>query len=231
MVAGDVDPKNVRALVDQYWGGWKRGSYHPDIPVEPAQQGARENHINWPSPTLPLIDIAFHGPAYSDTSKEWAALDALATLAFSRNSDLYEKLVVREQKVDTLAANMGQSVDPNLWEVEARVKNASDLPYVRAQILETIKRFQDQPVAADKLDAAKNRRRYAFTMGLDNSQSVAAAVARYVALRRSPDTIDKLYSLYSQLTPQDIQAAARKYLTENNRTIVTLTGAAEGGGK
>jgi len=231
VVAGDVDPKNVRALVDQYWGGWKRGSYHPDIPVEPAQQGARENHIDWPSPTLPLIDIAFHGPAYSDTSKEWAALDALATLAFSRNSDLYEKLVVREQKVDMLAANMAQSLDPNLWEVEARVKNASDLPYVRAQILETIKRFQDQPVAADKLDAAKNRRRYAFTMGLDNSQSVAAAVARYVALRRSPDTIDKLYSLYSQLTPADIQAAARKYLTENNRTIVTLTGAAEGGGK
>jgi len=231
VVAGDVDPKNVRTLVDQYWGGWKRGSYHPDIPVEPAQQGARENHIDWPSPTLPLIDIAFHGPAYSDTSKEWAALDALATLAFSRNSDLYEKLVVREQKVDMLAANMAQSVDPNLWEVEARVKNASDLPYVRAQILETIKRFQDEPVAADKLDAAKNRRRYAFTMGLDNSQSVAAAVARYVALRRSPDTIDKLYSLYSQLTPADIQAAARKYLTENNRTIVTLTGAAEGGGK
>jgi len=231
VVAGDVDPKNVRALVDQYWGGWKRGSYHPDIPVEPAQQGARENHIDWPSPTLPLIDIAFHGPAYSDTSKEWAALDALATLAFSRNSDLYEKLVVREQKVDSLNANMAQSVDPNLWEVEARVKNASDLPYVRAQILETIKRFQDQPVAADKLDAAKNRRRYAFTMGLDNSQSVAAAVARYVALRRSPDTIDRLYSLYSQLTPADIQAAARKYLTENNRTIVTLTGTAEGGGK
>jgi len=231
VVAGDVDPKNVRALVDQSWGGWKRGSYHPDIPVEPPQQGARENHIDWPSPTLPLIDIAFHGPAYSDTSKEWAALDALATLAFSRNSDLYEKLVVREQKVDTLAASMAQSVDPNLWEVEARVKNASDLPYVRAQILETIKQFQDQPVAAEKLDAAKNRRRYAFTMGLDNSQSVAAAVARYVALRRSPDTIDKLYSLYAQLTPADIQAAAKKYLTENNRTIVTLTGSAEGGAK
>ncbi len=47
---------------------------------------------------------------------------------------------------------------------------------------------------ADKLDAAKNRERYGFTMQLDNSQSVAAAVARYVALRRSPDTIDKLYS-------------------------------------
>lgn len=231
VVAGDVDAKKVRALVDQYWGNWKRGSYHPDIPAEPAQQAPRENKIDWPSPTLPLLDIAFHGPAYSDSDKDWAALDALATLAFGRNSDLYEKLVVREQKVDRLSGYMSQSVDPNLFEVEARVKKAEDLPYVRTQILDTIQRFQNDAVPAGKLNAVKSRERYGFTMQLDNSQSVAAAVARYVALRRTPDTIDKLYALYSRLTPEDIRAAARKYLTENNRTIVTLTGPAGGGGK
>jgi zinc protease len=231
VVAGDVDAKKVRALVDQYWGGWKRGNYHPDIPPEPPQQGPRENKIDWPSPTLPLLDIAFHGPAYSDSDKDWAALDALATLAFGRNSDLYEKLVVREQKVDRLSGDMSQSVDPNLFEVEARVKKAEDVPYARAQILDTIRRFQDDAVPAEKLNAVKSRERYGFTMQLDNSQSVAAAVTRYVALRRTPDTIDKLYALYSRLTPEDIRAAARKYLTENNRTIITLTGPAGGGGK
>jgi len=231
VVAGDVDPKTVRALVDKDWGNWKRGSYHPDIPVEPAQQGPRESTIDWPSPTLPLVEIAFHGPAYSDSDKDWAALDALATLAFSRNSDLYEQLVVREQKVDRLVADMPQSVDPNLFEVEARVKKAEDVSYVREQILETIKKFQDDLVQSEKLSAVKSRERYGFTMQLDNSQSVAAAVARYIALRRTPDTIDKLYALYSRLTPEDVRAAARKYLTENNRTIVTLTGPAAGGGK
>jgi len=231
VVAGDVDAKQVRALVDKSWGNWKRGNYHPDIPVEPVQQGPRENNIDWPSPTLPLIEIAFHGPAYSDTDKDWAALDALATLAFGRNSDLHEKLVVREQKVDRLVGDMSQSVDPNLFAIEARVKKPEDMSYVRTQILDTIKRFQDELVSGEKLSAVKSRERYGFTMQLDNSQSVAAAVARYVALRRSPDTIDKLYTLYSQLTPEDIRAAARKYLTENNRTIVTLTGPAGGGGK
>jgi zinc protease len=226
-----VDPKTVRALVDKDWGNWKRGSYHPDIPVEPAQQGPRESKIDWPSPTLPLVEIAFHGPAYSDSDKDWAALDALATLAFSRNSDLYEKLVVREQKVDRLVADMSQSVDPNLFEVEARVKKAEDVSYVREQILETIKKFQDDLVPSEKLSAVKSRERYGFAMQLDNSQSVAAAVARYIALRRTPATIDKLYALYSRLTPEDVRAAARKYLTENNRTIVTLTGPAAGGGK
>jgi len=231
VVAGDVDAKQIRALVDKFWGNWKRGNYHPDIPVEPVQQGPRENNIDWPSPTLPLIEIAFHGPAYSDTDKDWAALDALATLAFGRNSDLHEKLVVREQKVDRLVGDMSQSVDPNLFAIEARVKKPEDMSYVRTQILDTIKRFQDELVSGEKLSAVKSRERYGFTMQLDNSQSVAAAVARYVALRRSPDTIDKLYTLYSQLTPEDIRAAARKYLTGNNRTIVTLTGPAGGGGK
>ena len=70
VVAGDVDAKQVRALVDKYWGNWKRGSYHPDIPAEPAQQGPRENHVDWPSPTLPMLAIAYQGPAYSDTQKD-----------------------------------------------------------------------------------------------------------------------------------------------------------------
>src|ERR1035437_7127041 len=37
IVVGDVKAKAVRAMVDKYWGEWKRGSYQPDIPVEPAQ--------------------------------------------------------------------------------------------------------------------------------------------------------------------------------------------------
>ena len=109
IVAGDVDPKQVRALVDKSWGNWKRGSYHPDIPVEPPQQGPREAHVDWPSPTLPIIAIAYKVPAYTDTQKDTAALDVLSTLAFSPTSDLYQKLVIREQKVDSLGAgNPGQ---------------------------------------------------------------------------------------------------------------------------
>jgi len=231
VVAGDVDPKRVRALVDQSWGAWKRGTYQPDIPVEPAQTGPRENRVDWPQSTLPLINIAYKGPAFSDLAKDWAALDVLATLAFSRTSDLYQKLVVSEQKVDTLDGDMASRVDPNLFEVDARVKRAEDLPYVRSQILDTVKRFQNELVPANKLAAVQNRERYQFTMQLDNSQTVAQTVARFVALRRTPDTIDRLFGIYAQLTPEDIRAAARKYLVESGRTIVTLNGAAAGGAK
>ena len=58
-------------MVDKYWGGWKRGSYQPDIPVEPRRTAPRTTHVDWPAPTLPWIDIAFRTPAYAlgDTAK------------------------------------------------------------------------------------------------------------------------------------------------------------------
>lgn len=227
IVAGDVDPQQVRALVDKSWGNWKRGSYHPDIPVEPPQQGPRENHVDWPSVTLPMIAIAYKVPAYTDTQKDSAALDVLSTLAFSPTADLYQKLVIREQKLDSLSAGNPDSVDPDLFTIRARVKRAEDVPYVRDQILETVKRFQNELVAADKLESVKKRERYGFALQLDNSESVAQTVARYVALKRTPATIDSLYAEYAQLTPADVREVARKYLVENGRTIVTLTGGAK----
>jgi predicted Zn-dependent peptidase len=42
-------------------------------------------------------------------------------------------------------------------------------------------------------------------------------------LRRTPETIDRYYQTYAKLTPQDIQNAAKKYLVDKNRTVVTLT--------
>ncbi len=227
VVAGDVDTKQVRALIDQSWGNWKRGSYHPDIPVEPPQQGPRETHVDWPSPTLPIITIAYKVPAYTDTQKDTAALDVLSTLAFSPTSDLYQKLVIGEQKVDSLGAGNPASVDPDLFTIRARVKRPEDVPYVRDQILETVSRFQNELVPAGQLESVKKRERYSFALALDNSEAVAETVAQFVALKRTPATIDLLYGEYAQLTPEDVREVARKYLVEKGRTIVTLTGAAQ----
>ncbi len=231
IVTGDVNPKQVRALVDQSWGKWKRGSYHADIPVEPEQKGARENHVAWPSDTLSWVAVAYKGTPYTDTQKDSAALDALATLAFSSSSDLYQKLVIREQKVDALGAYNPFRVDRNLFTIRARVKKQEDVPYVRDEILATVKRFQTELATAEKLEAIKKRERYQFVLGLDNSEAVAQAVTSFVALKRTPATIDRIYDMHAQLTPEDVREATRKYLVESGRTIVTLTGPPEGAGK
>jgi zinc protease len=57
---------------------------------------------------------------------------------------------------------------------------------------------------------------------MNSSPAIAAALAPYILLKRTPDTINKVFELYQQVTPEDIRATAAKYFTENNRTVVTL---------
>jgi zinc protease len=224
IVAGDVSPERVRPLAQKYWGNWKRGDYQPAIPAEPPQQGPRANQIQWPTPTLPWVVVSFHGPAYSDQQKEQAALDLISFLGFSESSALYQKLVIQEQKVDTLQADSPDRVDPYLFSVWARLKKPADLESVRQDILATLESFKGKPVAAERLDEVKRHLRYSFALSLNNSETIAGLVARFVALRRTPETINRLYDLYEQITPEDIRSVARKYLIESGRTIVTLTG-------
>ncbi len=226
IVAGDVDPKRVRSLIDERWGTWKRGNYKPSIPAEPPQDGPRTAHVDWPSETLPLIEIAYRGPAYSDNTQDTTALDAISRLGFDQTSPLYQKLVIEEQKLDSLNAGPPNNIDPELFGVLARVKKAADLPSIQQQIIATVEGFATKPVEAKKLEALKEHLRYEFALGLDNSEAIAQTAAQFVALRRTPETINRYYDEYAKLTPQDIQNAARKYLIDKNRTVVTLTSTA-----
>jgi zinc protease len=93
---------------------------------------------------------------------------------------------------------------------------------VRDQILGALQRFTDETVDQAKLEASRSRMRYAFALRMNSSAAIANALAAYIGLRRTPETINKLFNLYEQITPEDIQEMATRYFTEKNRTIVTL---------
>jgi len=222
LLVGDVTRERALEMTKKYFGGWAHGSYAPSIPAEPAQTASRTAHVDWLSPTLPWLAVGFKGPAYSDETKDKAALDLLSEIAFGRNSDLYRRLVLEQQKVDELGVDFGNHPDPELFTTYARIKDGKDVDDVREQILATVARFTKETVDQAKLDATRSRVRYSFALRMNSSPAIAAALAPYILLRRTPDTIDKVFALYQQVTPQDIRAMAAKYLTENNRTIVTL---------
>ncbi|HKQ07491.1 MAG TPA: pitrilysin family protein [Blastocatellia bacterium] len=223
VVAGDVDHAHVLELVKKYWGNWQHGSYAPDIPVEPVQKEERSAHVDWPQPTLPWLAVAYKSPAYSDTDKDKAALDLIGNLGFSQNSELYQRLLIKEQKVDALGPDFEDHRDPYLVTVLARVKDPKDVDYVRGEIIKTLDSFKTQLVAKDKLDAVKSNLRYSFALSLDNSEAIAANIAPYIALRRTPETINQVYEIYAAITPEDLQAVAKKYFISEHRTIVTLS--------
>ncbi len=223
VVVGDAKRDAVLASVKKYFGDWQHGNYAPEIPNEPDQKEPREEHVDWPSETLPILYVAFRGPAYSDENKDHAALDLLAAIAFGENSDIYQKLVLKEQKVDSLDAVFEDRRDPELFLVGAKIKDVSDMDYVKQQILDTYKRYTKELIAKDKLDSTRSRLRYSFALSMNSSEAIAGTLATYIGLRRTPETINKLFSLYDSITPEDIRSAAAKYFVDKHRTIVTLT--------
>ena len=222
IVAGDVQHEGVMQLVNNYWKGWTRGSYAPEIPKEPEQNAPLSTEVAWPTPTLPWVAVSFKGPAYSDEQKDKPALDLISSLGFSQTSELYQKLVIKEQKVDMIFADFEDHRDPYLLTVVARIKDPTQVGYVKGEILKAFDSFTTTPVAADKLNAVKSNLKYAFALSLDNSEAIAANLAPYISLRRTPETLNKLYDLYAAVTPADIQQAAKKYFAVSKRTVVVL---------
>jgi zinc protease len=235
LLVGDVTRQRALALTRQHFGDWQRGDYKPDIPREPAQDAPREAHIDWPSPTLPYMIVAFRGPAYSDVEKDKIALDLLGTIAFGENSDIYQRLVLKEQKVDFISAGGGDQIDPELFSIFTRVKKEADVPYVREQIMATVERYTKELVPQKQLDDTRSRFRYGFAQQMDSSEAIARIIAEYVALRRTPETLNKVFALADAVTPEDLREVAARYFREQNRTIVTLAtkkggDSAKGGG-
>jgi zinc protease len=222
VVVGDITRERALDLTKKYWGAWQRGEYKAAIPAEPEQKESRTAHIPWDAPTLPHLAVAFRGPKFSDSSKELAALDLFQSVAFSENSDLYQQLVLKEQKVDVLAADFGHQADPELFTVYARVKDPAQVGYVREQILKTFERFKTEQIEQARLDATRSRMRYGFAMAMNSNDRIAGALAPYIALERTPETLNRLFDTYQSVTAGDVRDAVKKYFREESRTIVTL---------
>jgi len=225
ILAGDVEPQRAFALVEQHFGAWKRGNAKPPaIPAEPEAQGPVSVHVPWDTPTLPWMTVAFHTPArFSTRDRASAALSFAAEELFGQRSELYQRLVVKEQKVDQLFTNGGDSKDPDLFTIGARVKRAEDLAYVRDLILEACARGRALPFSATKLEEAKVEARLGFQRRLDSTNAVASTVARLASYERDPEAVNKVLALQETVTVADMAAIAKATFRDQARVITTLT--------
>ncbi len=226
IVAGDVTPEQVMPLVEKHWGKWQRGTFKAAIPQEPPAKGAKYTHVNWSSPTLPYLAVAFRNPAFSEVNNDNAALDFVSTLWFGPTSEIYKKLVQREQKVDGFSADNTSNADPELFTIFARVKKAEDMVYVRNEILKTVAQAKSQLVSAEELTEAKSNARYSFVRSLDNTDRIASTLTRFVRFNRSFNTINRAYALYDGLTPADLRRTARTYFIDNSMIVATVSSTA-----
>jgi zinc protease len=229
LVVGDVEGEEVFVLAEKHYGPWKRGTTSIRIPQEPPQTEERQVALTWPNPTLPILTLGYHVPAFSTRDKEMPALDLISHIAFSDTSPLYRGLVLEEQIAESLHGSAADHRDPTLFVIQAHVKSPAHLERVRQAIEATLRGLQETPVDEARLQATKSHLRYAFQMRLDSPDAVAATLAHILQLTADPGSYEELYATYDSLTASDLQATARRVFRNDNRTVVTLTSAASGG--
>ncbi|WP_207496176.1 M16 family metallopeptidase [Aridibaculum aurantiacum] len=228
IVVGDVKQEDVNRYAEKYFGKWKRGTYQPTIETEPDQRSTRYAHIQHAS-YPPLLRLHYKSPAFSDQSVDLPALNILSQILFSETSDLYQKLVVKEQKVRNIFGGASSTRDPQLITITSSVKKAEDMQYVKDEIVAALEAAKTTPVDAKKLADTKSRYKYSFAMSMDSPDQIANAVSQAVWLTGDPESINRFYALFDKVTAEDIMRVANEYFIPSTLTVATIGPGKEGG--
>ncbi len=223
IIVGDVEPERTMELVKQHFGSWKRGSYKVDIPSEPAFKGPKYEHIKWEGPTLPWLVHAWRGPAFNDSTPSTPALMLLAELYFGPTSELYQQVVVRERWADQFFVDPPLDKDPGMFLVAARLTDAKHATAVTTAIQAALVRARSELLPAARVTETQSRVKYSFAATLDSAASIGSTLARFVHYDRDPETLNRLYTSFDKVSPQDIQAAANQVFIDSNRASISIS--------
>lgn len=222
LVVGDFDPKATLALIEKHYGTWKPGYVAPKVPVEPPQTEARRVDMTFDGETQPLIAVTWKGERFLPADRTMVAARVLGELAFGETSPLYKKLVLEEQRVETLMSSIDYQRDPGLWGALAVVKEPADIGLVERAIVDAVKTIGEDGVEPSQLAAVRARMKYGFLAGLQSASDVAGRVARMVALTGDLEAIDTLHRTLDLVTVDDVKRAAATWFTDNRMTVARL---------
>ena len=225
VLVGDLEVGPTMEMIKKYYGTWKRGYQVPDVKAEPEQTAERRIDVSYEGSSLPIVWLAYKSPAFDPASRSLVATDLLCDMAFGETSPLYNKVVLEEQLVEILSAGTNINRDPSLIDVYTRVKDPSNVDRVIEEIDRAIAAFVEAPPSAEELEKVQKRRKYSFLMALDTASNVASMMARILAVSGELQTVDTYFQTMAQVTPEDIQAAARTYFDSQRRTVAVLKGA------
>ena len=223
-VAGDIDPKSTRALVEKYFSG-----IPPGPPVERIEEwipaldglkriGMRDNvslpriYMVWPTP-----------PLYQPDDAE---LDVLASImSTGKNSRLYKSLVYEQQIAQDVQAYQASKEIASAFYIIATAKPGIALSELEKAIDAELGDIQkDQPEAME-VTTAVNSWEASFVRRLQSVGGFggkADKLNQYNVFVGRPDYLSEDLDRYLKITPEAVQKAAQKYLDLNKRLILSV---------
>jgi len=214
--------------VRTHYGPWDRKSASVTVTAEPPQTKERSVHIDWPQNTQPRHLHAWRSPAARLDTSDAALQTVLADYLVGTTSPLYKELVLDKQLAQQLYGDYSIHRDPHLFGLVAILQEEGHRAAVRSAFDAAVKELASGKVDAARVEAIKSNTRYGLLMGMETAKSVATQLSWFAGVYGTPDALARHYQKVSEVKPTDLVSFARKYLTQSNRTVLTLSSA---GGK
>jgi zinc protease len=211
VVAGDVDPAEVRRLVRQYFGEIPRGPA-PDRPPTPPFQVARDTTMVLEDRVqLPRLYLNWHTVRAYATDD--AALNVLSYLLTGAKNSRLTQTLVHERQVSTgvFAFQDGKLRDGD-FSVIATGRPGTPLDTLQGIIEREIARLATEGPSARELDQARNALEANQLRGLENVDAKADQLNYYYYYTGQPDYLAQDLARMRAVTAADVQRVARTYL-------------------
>ena len=226
-LVGDFDPDAAMAKVKQYFGPIPAQTPPPKVDLtEDPHYGERRETIVDSLARLPRVQMAYLIPP-GNTPDNYA-LDELADiLGQGQSSRMYQHLVRDKQLASQVNVRADSRIGPSLLYITANAR-----PGVKAEDLE--KAIDDEiadvvknGVTADELAKAKTQFLRRFIEQRRSTLATANAIGRDAVYFNDPNLINTVVDKEDAVTLDQLNAAAKKYLVRDQRTVVTSLPAAD----
>jgi len=221
-IVGDMDGAQVMEWVKAAYGPWKGKAARVRIPEEPPQSGPLQVGVEWETPTLSRHLHAWRTPAASLTTLDGQVQAVLASYLTGPTSPLYRELVLEKQLAEQIYAPFSEHRDPYLFAIGATLKEESHRAEVAAAFDREVKALAEGKVDRQRVADIRANVRYSFLMNLETADEIGNALAFTGAVLGAPDALDRYYRRFEEVQPAHLVALAKRYLTEKNRTVLTL---------
>ncbi len=214
VIAGDVDAREVRAAVKKWFADVPKSE--PIDPIVPHPVVLREEKrlVLEDKVQLPRLYLAWvTPPAFAPGD---AALDAVAAvLAGGKNSRLYKRLVYELQVAQDVTAFQYSQGLASTFQVIVTARSGHGLVEIQKLVDEEIAKLQAAPPSERETVRFQNRTEASFFDRLESVGGMGGKADQlnlYYFRTGTPDFFEEDLARYRALAPNDLQAAAARYL-------------------
>lgn len=221
-IVGDINPKEVIALIEQTFGKIPAAPPIPElVTVEPPQRGERRVEIEFDAE--PAVAIGYHKPTIGHPDDfVFDVIDAVLTEGVT--SRLYGRLV-REKRVAASVlsdTNYPGVRGPNLFVIAATPLAPHTAAEVEAAIYEELERLKTEPISAKEFERVLNGLDADLVRSLRSNSGLASQLAFYQTVAGGWRYVLAARDRIAAVTPADVQRVASQYLVKSNRTVGVL---------